>query len=186
VKVGKKKERKKMGHPGLGWGWATSSWAGRANKKLPSCPVEFKAPPRRHPSGGGRRRPWLRFLRGEVFFLPGRLFFEPSSFSESSLAPPVLLLLTKKQRNNTIRTGKQASFRSKSKRKKKIMASMEGLIGLMNRIQRACTALGDHGGGDLPTLWESLPTIAVVGGQVLLFPHFPDHLLLSTACMLRY
>ncbi|XP_012698866.1 dynamin-related protein 1E [Setaria italica] len=46
------------------------------------------------------------------------------------------------------------------------MASMEGLIGLMNRIQRACTALGDHGGGgDLPTLWESLPTIAVVGGQ---------------------
>jgi len=55
---------------------------------------------------------------------------------------------------------------------------MEGLIGLMNRIQRACTALGDHGGGgDLPTLWESLPTIAVVGGQVLLFPHFPDHFL---------
>ncbi|BAF25916.1 phragmoplastin DRP1E [Oryza sativa Japonica Group] len=48
------------------------------------------------------------------------------------------------------------------------MASMEGLIGLMNRIQRACTALGDHGGGEganLPTLWESLPTIAVVGGQ---------------------
>uniref|UniRef100_A0A0E0M4U5 Dynamin-type G domain-containing protein n=1 Tax=Oryza punctata TaxID=4537 RepID=A0A0E0M4U5_ORYPU len=47
------------------------------------------------------------------------------------------------------------------------MASMEGLIGLMNRIQRACTALGDHGGegADLPTLWESLPTIAVVGGQ---------------------
>lgn len=42
---------------------------------------------------------------------------------------------------------------------------MEGLIGLMNRIQRACTALGDHGGSDLPTLWESLPTIAVVGGQ---------------------
>lgn len=53
------------------------------------------------------------------------------------------------------------------------MASMEGLIGLMNRIQRACTALGDHGGGgegaNLPTLWESLPTIAVVGGQVICF-----------------
>ncbi|KAG8057819.1 hypothetical protein GUJ93_ZPchr0002g24729 [Zizania palustris] len=47
------------------------------------------------------------------------------------------------------------------------MATMEGLIGLMNRIQRACTTLGDHGGGgaDVPTLWESLPTIAVVGGQ---------------------
>lgn len=43
---------------------------------------------------------------------------------------------------------------------------MESLIGMMNRIQRACTALGDHGGGsDLPTLWESLPSIAVVGGQ---------------------
>ncbi|XP_072967351.1 phragmoplastin DRP1E-like [Typha angustifolia] len=50
------------------------------------------------------------------------------------------------------------------------MASMESLIGLMNRIQRACTVLGDHGisdesGADLPTLWESLPSIAVVGGQ---------------------
>jgi hypothetical protein len=73
--------------------------------------------------------------------------------------------------------------------KKNIMASMEGLIGLMNRIQRACTALGDHGGGgDLPTLWESLPTIAVVGGQVQLFLifvlHSSPHLLgrfLSTA-----
>lgn len=52
------------------------------------------------------------------------------------------------------------------------MATMDGLIGLMNRIQRACTALGDFGGGNgdgggLPTLWESLPSIAVVGGQVL-------------------
>lgn len=40
---------------------------------------------------------------------------------------------------------------------------------LVNRIQRACTVLGDHGGGDaaasLPTLWEALPTVAVVGGQ---------------------
>lgn len=50
------------------------------------------------------------------------------------------------------------------------MATMESLIGLVNRIQRACTVLGDHGGGDggssLPTLWEALPSVAVVGGQV--------------------
>lgn len=44
------------------------------------------------------------------------------------------------------------------------------MIGLMNRIHMACTSLGDHGSGDgaadaLPTLWESLPSIAVVGGQ---------------------
>ncbi|CAN6579628.1 unnamed protein product [Malus baccata var. baccata] len=47
------------------------------------------------------------------------------------------------------------------------MATMEGLIGLVNRIQRACTVLGDHGGADsaLPTLWESLPLVVVVGGQ---------------------
>ena len=53
-------------------------------------------------------------------------------------------------------------------KKKKVMASMEGLIGLMNRIQRACTVLGDHGGGDVAALWEALPSVAVVGGQVRL------------------
>lgn len=47
---------------------------------------------------------------------------------------------------------------------------MESVIVLMNRIQQACTVLGDYGGGEggtsaLPTLWESLPSIAVVGGQ---------------------
>ena len=50
---------------------------------------------------------------------------------------------------------------------------MENVIVLVNRIQRACTVLGDHGGGDgaasLPTLWEALPSVAVVGGQVCLF-----------------
>ncbi|CAL4932363.1 unnamed protein product [Urochloa decumbens] len=49
------------------------------------------------------------------------------------------------------------------------MATMENVIVLVNRIQRACTVLGDHGGGDgaaaLPTLWEALPSVAVVGGQ---------------------
>ncbi|KAJ7298172.1 hypothetical protein O6H91_07G036900 [Diphasiastrum complanatum] len=43
---------------------------------------------------------------------------------------------------------------------------MENLIGLVNRIQRACTVLGDYGGDSaLPTLWESLPSVVVVGGQ---------------------
>ncbi|CAN6479826.1 unnamed protein product [Victoria cruziana] len=43
---------------------------------------------------------------------------------------------------------------------------MESLIGLVNRIQRACTVLGDHGGGDGSlSLWEALPSVAVVGGQ---------------------
>ncbi|KAK9757726.1 hypothetical protein RND81_01G182500 [Saponaria officinalis] len=47
------------------------------------------------------------------------------------------------------------------------MTTMESLIGLVNRIQRACTVLGDHGGGDsaFNSLWESLPSVAVVGGQ---------------------
>ncbi|KAI5345808.1 PREDICTED: dynamin-related [Prunus dulcis] len=43
---------------------------------------------------------------------------------------------------------------------------MENLISLVNKIQRACTALGDHGDESaMPTLWDSLPSIAVVGGQ---------------------
>ncbi|MBA0874691.1 hypothetical protein Goshw_020829 [Gossypium schwendimanii] len=48
------------------------------------------------------------------------------------------------------------------------MTTMESLIGLVNRIQRACTVLGDYGGGDNNTfssLWEALPSVAVVGGQ---------------------
>ncbi|PWZ21769.1 Dynamin-related protein 1C [Zea mays] len=46
------------------------------------------------------------------------------------------------------------------------MATMESLIGLVNRIQRACTVLGDHGGGDGEgSPWEALPFVAVVGGQ---------------------
>ncbi|KAK6141069.1 hypothetical protein DH2020_025181 [Rehmannia glutinosa] len=44
---------------------------------------------------------------------------------------------------------------------------MENLIALVNRLQRACTALGDHGEESaLPTLWDALPSIAVVGGQL--------------------
>ena len=48
---------------------------------------------------------------------------------------------------------------------------MDGsLIGLVNRLQQACTVLGDYGGEQasdaLPTFWEQLPSVAVVGGQV--------------------
>ncbi|KAG4933272.1 hypothetical protein JHK87_047274 [Glycine soja] len=44
---------------------------------------------------------------------------------------------------------------------------MDTLIALVNRIQRACTVLGDHGADTaaLPTLWEALPSVAVVGCQ---------------------
>ncbi|KAJ4958842.1 hypothetical protein NE237_025953 [Protea cynaroides] len=47
------------------------------------------------------------------------------------------------------------------------MTTMESLIGLVNRIQRACTVLGDYGGdnGAFSSLWEALPSVAVVGGQ---------------------
>jgi hypothetical protein len=53
------------------------------------------------------------------------------------------------------------------------MTTMESLIGLVNRIQRACTVLGDYGGADdgnsFNSLWEALPSVAVVGGQVRFF-----------------
>jgi hypothetical protein len=49
---------------------------------------------------------------------------------------------------------------------------MESLIGLVNRIQQACTKLGDYGGSDnnntFSSLWEALPSVAVLGGQVTL------------------
>ncbi|CAE6049588.1 unnamed protein product [Arabidopsis arenosa] len=44
---------------------------------------------------------------------------------------------------------------------------MDSLIVLVNTIQRACTVVGDYGGGNnvLSSLWEALPSVAVVGGQ---------------------
>jgi len=71
------------------------------------------------------------------------------------------------------------------------MATMESLIGLVNRIQRACTVLGDHGGGEGGSLWEALPSVAVVGGQVrnLLEKNSPFlltfHLIFCQRSMLR-
>jgi hypothetical protein len=56
------------------------------------------------------------------------------------------------------------------------MATMGSLIGLVNRIQQACTVLGDYGGGGGGggSLWDSLPSVAVVGGQVRAATCLPD------------
>lgn len=45
---------------------------------------------------------------------------------------------------------------------------MENVIGLMNRIRRVFAVFGDYGDDltFLPALWNALPTIVVVGGQV--------------------
>ena len=41
-----------------------------------------------------------------------------------------------------------------------------GLLGLINKLQASCALLGDTGGEDsLPSLWDALPSIVVVGGQ---------------------
>jgi len=56
---------------------------------------------------------------------------------------------------------------------------MDSLISLVNRIQRACTLLGDHGADYASqSLWESLPSVAVVGGQVRFFFEFDSTILL--------
>ncbi|KAK3022088.1 hypothetical protein RJ639_045932 [Escallonia herrerae] len=48
------------------------------------------------------------------------------------------------------------------------LGHMENLISLVNRLQRACTALGDHGEERaLPTLWDAFPSIAVVSGLIV-------------------
>ena len=46
---------------------------------------------------------------------------------------------------------------------------MDEVLKLVNRLQSACTLLGDTAGqkdSDLPGLWEMLPSIVVIGGQV--------------------
>ncbi|KAH9627506.1 hypothetical protein KSS87_006197 [Heliosperma pusillum] len=50
------------------------------------------------------------------------------------------------------------------------MATMESLIGLNNRIQKACTLLGDHNAADsaFNSLWEALPSIASSGKSSVL------------------
>jgi hypothetical protein len=46
-----------------------------------------------------------------------------------------------------------------------------GVVGLVNRLQRACGALGEHAGSNdiaasVPNLWNLLPSVVVIGGQV--------------------
>ena len=45
---------------------------------------------------------------------------------------------------------------------------MQSVLTLVNRLQAAATTLGDVAGGDksLPSLWDMLPSIVVIGGQV--------------------
>ena len=50
---------------------------------------------------------------------------------------------------------------------------------LINRLQRACGDIGENAasdGGDsgIPALWNLLPSIVVIGGQVLSIPHSRD------------
>ena len=46
---------------------------------------------------------------------------------------------------------------------------MDSVVQLVNRLQSAATLLGDNAASDksLPSLWELLPSIVVIGGQVL-------------------
>lgn len=43
---------------------------------------------------------------------------------------------------------------------------MERVIGLVNKLQQICTSLGDNALSPHSILWNRLPTIVVVGGQV--------------------
>ena len=47
--------------------------------------------------------------------------------------------------------------------------AMQGILNLVNRLQKACAVAGDVRGGsgsnDLPSLWDALPSMVVVGGQ---------------------
>ena len=44
---------------------------------------------------------------------------------------------------------------------------MDSVVQLVNRLQSAATLLGDNAASDktLPSLWELLPSIVVIGGQ---------------------
>ena len=47
------------------------------------------------------------------------------------------------------------------------MADLGNVVQLINRLQSACTLLGDNAASDgsLPGLWDLLPSIVVIGGQ---------------------
>jgi hypothetical protein len=48
------------------------------------------------------------------------------------------------------------------------MTALENVVQLVNRLQGACTLLGDNAASDksIPGLWDLLPSIVVIGGQV--------------------
>ena len=48
------------------------------------------------------------------------------------------------------------------------MSELGNVVQLVNRLQGACTLLGDNAASDqsLPGLWDLLPSIVVIGGQV--------------------
>lgn len=50
---------------------------------------------------------------------------------------------------------------------------MDSVVQLVNRLQSAATLLGDNAASDktLPSLWELLPSIVVIGGQVCLLTY---------------
>lgn len=69
---------------------------------------------------------------------------------------------------------------------------MDEVLKLVNRLQGACTLLGDtagQGDSDLPGLWEMLPSIVVIGGQVNFSPanmaHTPCIFTAPSACQIQ-
>lgn len=89
-------------------------------------------------------------------------------FSSSDLSFPNFILFEASIRSRSrSRSKSQSNTLEKSLGRGGERGVMENLISLVNKLQRACTSLGDHGEESaLPTLWDSLPAIAVVGGQV--------------------
>lgn len=47
-----------------------------------------------------------------------------------------------------------------------LLTGMDRVIGLVNKLQQICTSLGDNALSPQSILWNKLPTIVVVGGQV--------------------
>ena len=50
------------------------------------------------------------------------------------------------------------------------MEGMQKVVGLVNRLQQICSSLGETALSANAVLWNKLPTIVVVGGQVRLMP----------------
>ncbi|KAK7848291.1 dynamin-related protein 1c, partial [Quercus suber] len=77
--------------------------------------------------------------------------------------PASLHRLRRSRRRGDVALG-SSSFRRCRRRPGSHYSSLSPPLLYVNRIQRACTVLGDHGGEGM-SLWEALPSVAVVGGQ---------------------